>query len=105
MFRLDSISKQITSGKIKFTDFEKFVARLYGDDYEAMVKEMTILKVTERCARQRTDQLKKYRQMEDCVNGAKTILKFKLEYKLEGDFDQIELIATVSYPLKHYTIK
>lgn len=57
---------------------------------------MMTLQLHEKKITMRVGQLKKYRQLETCVKGAKTILKFAQEYNLKGDFEQIRIIATVS---------
>jgi hypothetical protein len=61
-----------------------------------MAIEMKTLKLTDKEVKKRIDQLQKYRQLEACTKGAKTILKFAKDYNLKGDFEQIRIIATVS---------
>ncbi|XP_053396009.1 E3 ubiquitin-protein ligase rnf213-alpha-like [Mercenaria mercenaria] len=92
----DEISKKVKTGEIQFRDFEKLLGQMYKDDYEQMREEMKYLKATDKEIKKRLDQLKKYRQLSTCVKGAKTILKFAAEYKLNGDFEQIKVIATHS---------
>ncbi|XP_053390338.1 E3 ubiquitin-protein ligase rnf213-alpha-like, partial [Mercenaria mercenaria] len=92
--RWDTIKNRIQSGDIKFKDFEKVVGQRYRDGYDQMKVELRMMNIPERCIRERIDQLMKYRQLEACVKGAKTILKFAQEYKLKGDFTQIRVIAT-----------
>ncbi|XP_053391032.1 E3 ubiquitin-protein ligase rnf213-alpha-like, partial [Mercenaria mercenaria] len=92
--RWDTIKNRIQSGDIKFKDFEKVVGQRYRDGYDQMKVELRTMNIPERCIRERIDQLMKYRQLEACVKGAKTILKFAQEYKLKGDFTQIRVIAT-----------
>jgi hypothetical protein len=61
-----------------------------------MKAELRTMCITENVIRKRIDQLRKYRQLETCLKGAKTILEFAKECKLKGDFSQIRVIATVS---------
>jgi dethiobiotin synthetase len=90
----EEISLRIQSGEIKFREFEERLGEMYGEDYGKMEAELKHMNV--RDIKLRLDQLKKYRQLSTCVEGAKTILEFAQEYNLNGDFDQMEVIATVS---------
>ncbi|XP_053396335.1 E3 ubiquitin-protein ligase rnf213-alpha-like isoform X2 [Mercenaria mercenaria] len=91
--RWDKKANQIKTGEIKFRDFEKVLGNRYKDDYERMAVEMKSLKLSDKDIRKRIDQLQKYRQLEACTKGAKTILEFARDYSLEGDFEQIRIIA------------
>ncbi|XP_053390335.1 E3 ubiquitin-protein ligase rnf213-alpha-like, partial [Mercenaria mercenaria] len=87
------IAGLIVTGDINFKDFEKQIGKTFKDNYGQMEVELRTMRIPERKIKQRLDQLKKYRQLETCVKGAKTILKFAREYGLKGDFHQIEVIA------------
>lgn len=100
-FRWDTQAAKIKSGEIKFRDFEKILGNRYRNDYDAMETEMHTLGLSDKDIGKRIDQLRKYRQLETCVKGAKTILKFARDYDLQGDFSQIETIATVSKHFQH----
>ncbi|XP_060597648.1 E3 ubiquitin-protein ligase rnf213-alpha-like, partial [Ruditapes philippinarum] len=90
----DTITNKIKSGNIKFQDFEKLVSQKYRDNYDQMKAELRTMSILDNIIDKRIDQLRKYRQLETCVKGAKTILKFAKEYNLKGDFSQIRVIAT-----------
>lgn len=80
-----------------FRDFEKIIGNTYKEDYERMEVELKLLKLSNAKTKERIDQLKKYRQLEACTKGAKTILKFAKDYELQGDFEQIRIIANVRF--------
>ena len=58
---------------------------------------MKTLKLSDKEVKKRIDQLQKYRQLEACTKGAKTILTFARDYNITGDFEQIQIIASVSF--------
>lgn len=96
------IEKRITSGEMTFIEFEKELGHIYREDYERMREELKTLGVVDKTARKRLDQLKKFRQLNICAKGAKVILKFAKEFGLTGNFQQIQIIASVRSTLKIY---
>ncbi|XP_053396010.1 E3 ubiquitin-protein ligase rnf213-alpha-like [Mercenaria mercenaria] len=91
--RWDKIANKMQTGEIKFRDFEKVLGNRYREDFDRMIIEMKILGLPDNCIQKRVDQLQKYRQLETCVKGARTVLKFSKDYDLKGDFQQIRIIA------------
>ena len=75
---------------------ERMIGRVYKEEYEQIRDELKNFKLGDKVINERIEQLKKYRQLEDSVKGAKVILKFAQDFQLTGDFDQIRVIASVS---------
>ncbi|XP_053396011.1 E3 ubiquitin-protein ligase rnf213-alpha-like [Mercenaria mercenaria] len=91
--RLEKVLREIESGKILFCQFEELLGSNCGEDYEQIVNELRILQIKQDIIETRVEQLKKYRYLETCKSGAQSLLRLKSECNLEGDFEQIELIA------------
>lgn len=88
--------RNVRTGKILFRDFECHVGRTFGENYEGLAEELKVLGISDRVIEIRIEQLRKYRHLEACRNGAKAFLNFKQEYQLTGDFSKLKLIAKVS---------
>ncbi|KAL3881507.1 hypothetical protein ACJMK2_027939 [Sinanodonta woodiana] len=90
--KMEEITQKIFSGEILFNEIELYIGK--NDNEEKMVEEMMLINVSDVKARERVKQLKQYRQLEACVDGAKTVLTVAIEYELSGDFEVIETIAS-----------
>ncbi|XP_053396017.1 E3 ubiquitin-protein ligase rnf213-alpha-like [Mercenaria mercenaria] len=91
--RLEKVLREIESGKILFCQFEDLLGSNCEEDYEQIENELRILQIKQDIIETRVEQLKKYRYLETCKSGAESLLRLKSECNLEGDFEQIELIA------------
>lgn len=87
----------IETGKLLFCEFECLVGRKFAEDYSRLAEELRALDIADRVIEVRLDQLKRYRHLTSCKNGAMAFLKFKQAYQLTGDFSQLRLIAEVSF--------
>ncbi|KAL3881512.1 hypothetical protein ACJMK2_027944 [Sinanodonta woodiana] len=92
--KMNQLTDRLVSGEILFAEIEHYLGNIYRVDYDKMVDELRLLNVPEECARERVKQLQQLRQMEACVDGAKTILNVAKAYDLEGDFEVIKTIAS-----------
>ncbi|KAL3881537.1 hypothetical protein ACJMK2_027969, partial [Sinanodonta woodiana] len=89
------ICQEIASGDICFQKFEDNLGKLTAnDDYGPIDEEMKSLNVALKKRKTRIVQLKKYRQLRDCIHGASIILKFAAALELKGDFRVMEQIAS-----------
>ncbi|XP_060599995.1 E3 ubiquitin-protein ligase RNF213-like [Ruditapes philippinarum] len=91
--RFDVFSKSVRTGDIKFQTFELVIGNAYNDDEKGMFAELLKLNLKDRFARIRLEQLKQFRKLGSCVNGAIVILQFMQQYDLQGDFRSVEDIA------------
>ncbi|KAK3585576.1 hypothetical protein CHS0354_036763 [Potamilus streckersoni] len=92
--KMRGLTDSLLSGEILFAEMEHYLGNIYKVDYQKMVDEMKLLDVPEECAQERVKQLQQLRQMEACVDGAKTILNVAKAYELNGDFEVIRIIAS-----------
>ncbi|KAK3585584.1 hypothetical protein CHS0354_036771 [Potamilus streckersoni] len=92
--KMEEITQKLVNGEILFGDMEKYLGQIYGDNQEKMVEEMMLINLSDGKARERVKQLKQYRLLEACVDGAKTILNVAKAYELSGDFEVIKIIAS-----------
>lgn len=67
-----------------------------NDKGEQLHNEMKMLGLPVDVINERTAQIYHNRDLSTCAEGAAVILKFKKRYKLQGDFDAIKAIASVS---------
>ncbi|XP_053391301.1 E3 ubiquitin-protein ligase rnf213-beta-like [Mercenaria mercenaria] len=89
----DLLAKNIEAGETTFNEFERLFGYKFRDDLLAMKKELRNIRITPEVINTRIDQLIKYKQLETCVFGAKSILEFVKQYNLTGNFQQIRAIA------------
>ncbi|XP_052807608.1 E3 ubiquitin-protein ligase rnf213-alpha-like isoform X3 [Mya arenaria] len=92
--RWKEFCKQLDTGELEFAHAEKMFGILKNNDQE-LLREMQNL-ISKEKASKRIKQIKQNRQLSDCVEGAKIILKFQKQYRLQGDFQAIKNIATHS---------
>ncbi|KAL3881513.1 hypothetical protein ACJMK2_027945, partial [Sinanodonta woodiana] len=92
--KMKKIKHNILDGNILFAELEEYLGKMYGNDEEKIVEEIKLINVSDEKARERVKQLKQYRQLEACVEGAKTILNVAEAYELSGDFEVIKTIAS-----------
>ncbi|KAL3881517.1 hypothetical protein ACJMK2_027949 [Sinanodonta woodiana] len=92
--KMKEITQKLVNGEILFGEMEKYLGKIYGENYEKMVEEMMLINVSDVKAKERVKQLKQYRQLEACVDGAKTIMNVAKAYELSGDFEVIKTIAS-----------
>ena len=90
------MSAKIRQGNIRFRDMEKIVGNAFGEEYVLLKEELNTIGLSEQQGNTRITQLKQFRQLTQCTNGAKVVLQFSKEYKLTGNFREIEEIANVS---------
>ena len=96
IFRWHALINQIDTGKISFNDFERLIGKIYQENYDNMRQELITMALKGQKVDGRIKQLQQYRQVERSVQGAKDILQLATLYSLEGEFDQIRNIASVS---------
>lgn len=65
-------------------------------DDERIRQELEIMGIKDNLIKTRIWQIQQNRQISTCVEGANVILKFQEEYELQGDFEPIKKIASVS---------
>lgn len=71
------------------------IGKAFSDDEKGLFDELLKLHISDRCARIRLQQLKQFRTLGSCTQGAKVILQLMQQYDLKGDFKLVEDIANV----------
>ncbi|XP_053396356.1 E3 ubiquitin-protein ligase rnf213-alpha-like [Mercenaria mercenaria] len=89
----DEFVHRVDVGDVLFQEFEKMIGSIYGDDVQGMFAELKRMNIVDDHANERIEQLKQYRKLESCVNGAKVIIAFARRYHLTGDFKPVSDIA------------
>ncbi|WAR07208.1 R213A-like protein [Mya arenaria] len=69
---------------------------IFKNDDDRLLWEMMHLEIPSKTANERIKQIKQNRQLSDCVTGAKVILKFQQQYRLQGDYQAIKTIVSHS---------
>ncbi|WAR07205.1 R213A-like protein [Mya arenaria] len=87
--------KQLKTGELMFVDAERMFG-IFKDDDERILQEIVELDITRETGYERIKQIKQNRQLSACVAGARVILKFQKQYRLQGDFQAIKTIVSHS---------
>lgn len=95
--RLGEFLHSFETGELLFCEFECLLGQIFAEDYSGLAEELKTLDIVDKVIKVKIDQLKKYRRLETCRNGAIAFLKFKQAYQLTGDFRQLTYIAEVSF--------
>lgn len=90
----EQLHSRLKSGQILFSEFERICGRF---DQNTLKREFLLLEGVEsdkkiHWIQERIDQMSKYRNLQNCLNGASVIMKVVEEFELEGDFKAIEQI-------------
>ena len=91
-----SLQDRFLTGEISFEEIDKFFRAFKGN--EDIAKEMKLVtsrngretKPTEFFVNQRIQQIDQYFKLHDCIDAAKSILKFKTSLDLQGNFRLVE---------------
>ncbi|XP_052808702.1 E3 ubiquitin-protein ligase rnf213-alpha-like isoform X1 [Mya arenaria] len=93
--RWKEFCEQLKTGELMFEDAERMFGIFKNDD-DRLLWEMMHLEIPSKTANERIKQIKQNRQLSDCVTGAKVILKFQQQYRLQGDYQAIKTIVSHS---------
>ncbi|XP_052808603.1 E3 ubiquitin-protein ligase rnf213-alpha-like isoform X2 [Mya arenaria] len=93
--RWNNFCKQLKTGELMFVDAERMFG-IFKDDDERILQEIVELDITRETGYERIKQIKQNRQLSACVAGARVILKFQKQYRLQGDFQAIKTIVSHS---------
>ncbi|XP_033741838.1 E3 ubiquitin-protein ligase rnf213-alpha-like [Pecten maximus] len=88
----NSVRGKVKQGSMTFKEFDE----MFGQhDYQVIKKEFTLMEENGRWIEERMKQIKLFRDLKNCVQGAKIILEVVEAYGLKGDFTPIQLITSV----------
>ncbi|CAC5422256.1 RNF213 [Mytilus coruscus] len=93
--------KRLKNGDILFKEFDSICGR---SNQDTLRKEFQILEGGKDATwiKQRIDQMEKFRNLENYVKGAETIMKVVKEFQLEGNFKPIEQILNMTKGGKNF---
>ncbi|XP_060084373.1 E3 ubiquitin-protein ligase rnf213-alpha-like [Ylistrum balloti] len=88
----NSVVGKIKQGSMTFKEFNKLFGNMENKELE---KEFSSMERNGAWIEERMNQIQLFRDLENCVEGARIILQVVETYKLNGDFGPIELITSV----------
>ncbi|KAH3784675.1 hypothetical protein DPMN_162639 [Dreissena polymorpha] len=93
--RWQLFGEQLKDGTLTFYEFVEMFGSISEENGQRLNDEITLFNITDHVATTRVDQWRKYTRLTACVNGAEAILALQTQYKLEGDFEAMQTIASV----------
>ncbi|XP_052224866.1 E3 ubiquitin-protein ligase rnf213-alpha-like [Dreissena polymorpha] len=94
--RWQLFGEQLKDGTLTFYEFVEMFGSISEENGQRLNDEITLFNITDHVATTRVDQWRKYTRLTACVNGAEAILALQTQYKLEGDFEAMQTIASHS---------
>lgn len=86
-----ALHQRLKTGEIFFREFDSLCGRM---DPEALRKEFLILEDGKKSSwiKERIEQMTRYKNLQNCLDGASIIMEVVEEFELEGDFQPIRQI-------------
>lgn len=92
--RWNIVCKKICDGSVSLKEIDLYFTDYYSSE-EVLGRELSYLCAGERCGElvaQRLEEIRRYRRLQQCVQGANIVMKVKDELGLTGDFSILEQI-------------
>ncbi|XP_052243455.1 E3 ubiquitin-protein ligase RNF213-like [Dreissena polymorpha] len=93
VLRWKLFGEKLQSGNILADDVDRQLASTFQEQDEKLEREITVFGIPEKMAKLRISQIKQWRHLRACVDGALAILKLQTHCGLKGNFEPIRKIA------------
>lgn len=92
MKKWNQLKTSLMDGAITVERTESLLDRFQGD-YKKIISELELILEDSDKAKERLEQIELLAQVDATINGAEVILKAKKEFKIKGDFSELETLV------------